>query len=265
MDLPIPRVQLFEFNDSPWAPAALRDTIIESLSRTLAWGRILRGLVAPFEQFLQQSGAAEVLDVCAGAGGPAKILASEIARAGRRPPRFLMCDLQPQPDAWQAAREAQPGVIDFVAEPVDATAIPEALSRGRARTIINALHHFSPELVSRILADAVAGGTGVFVAEGFSRNPLGFASFAPAGLLALAVNPALSSRDRLAKALLTWASPVVLAASVWDGVVSTLRVYTESELRALIAPFGGDFRWTFGSYPFPPFGRGTYFYGVPAR
>src|SRR5690606_5662043 len=130
-----PRMHLFEFNDSPWAPRALRDSIVESLSRTLDWGHLLAGLVSPFEEFVARAGAGEVLDVCAGAGGPARILVGEIARAGRRPPRFVLTDLHPHLEAWQAARDAFPRDISFVAEPVDATAIPPAVAAGRARVI----------------------------------------------------------------------------------------------------------------------------------
>lgn len=263
MSMGLPRLQLFEFNDLPWVPAAIRDTIVESLSRTLDWGHMLEGLVAPFEDFLAQSGAREVLDIGAGGGGPASILAREISRAHRTPPRFVLTDLHARPEAWARLRDAQPGAIDFEPGSVDATQIPPALAEGRARTIINVLHHFPPELASAILADAVRGSRGVFIAEGFERNPLMFANFAAAGLPALVVNPVLSPRDRLAKAALTWFTPAALAISLWDGLVSTMRVYTEEELRAMVAPFGSDWRWEYGTFPYPPLGTGYYFYGVP--
>ena len=63
---------------------------------------MLRGLVGPFQRFLERSGAHEVLDLCAGAGGPARILAEEIARAGRAPPRFILTDLYPRVDYEEA-------------------------------------------------------------------------------------------------------------------------------------------------------------------
>jgi hypothetical protein len=258
-------MQLFEFNDAPWAPRVLRETIVETLSRTLAWGGILRGLVAPFEGFVEAAGVTEILDLAAGAGGPARILASEIARAGRAPPRFLLTDLHPQIEAWGEARAALPGVIDWVAEPVDATRIPEALSKGRARVIINALHHLPPEIARGVFADAVASQAPIFIAEGFDRNPLGFASMAPAALAALAVTPLLSPRDRLAKALLAYTSPALFLAGTWDGVVSTLRIYDRGDLEAMVAPLGGGLTWTFGHYTFPFGGRGHYFFGVPPR
>ena len=254
-----PRLQLFEFNDVGWAPRALRDTIVESLSRTLSWGHMLSGLVAPFEEFVRATGVSEVLDIGAGAGAPARILAHEIRRAGRVPPRFLLTDLHPQLDAWEEARFALPHDIHFVAEPVDATHIPPAVGAGRARMIINTFHHFPPALARSILADAVEGSDGVFIAEAFDRNPLRFTTFMPVGALALAANPFLSSRDRLAKALLTFASPVVVAVSLWDGFVSTLRTYQRDELEAMVAPLGDRFVWTWGRHD----GAGYYFYGVP--
>jgi hypothetical protein len=260
-----PRIQAFEFNDTAATPKFLRDTVVESLSRTLRWGRMLRPLVPPFRRFLAASGATEILDLCAGAAGPASILASEMRAAGEPPPRFLLTDLYPQLDAWRAAREAHPGDIDFVADPVDATAIPEPLARGRARTIINAFHHFSPDLARALLADAVRGSAGIFLSESFDRNPLRFLPFAPAGLPALFANPLLSPRDRLAKAAATYLLPISTGISLWDGVVSTLRVYSERDLFEMVRDLGPTFRWEYGTYHFAPFGKGTYFFGVPTK
>jgi hypothetical protein len=261
----LPRTQLFEFNDQPWVPAALRDSVVEALSRTLAWGGVLRSMVGPFQDFLAASGTNEVLDLCAGAAGPAVILADEIERAGARPPRFILTDLYPRLELWEAARHAHPDAIAFEPGAVDATRIAPELGRGRARTIINAFHHFGPELAQAILADAVAGSEGVFISEGFERNPLTFLNFIPFGVPALALGPILSPRERAAKALLAWATPVALAVSAWDGFVSTLRVYSEDELRAMVAPLGDRFRWEYRTYAYPPAGKGYCFYGVPRR
>jgi hypothetical protein len=261
--MPLPRLQLFEFNDLAAAPAALRDTIVETLSRALSWGRMLEGLVEPVRRFLDAAGTTEVLDLCAGAGGPAAILAGELDRAGV-PFHCTLTDLFPRVEDWEAVRADHRARVDFVAEPVDATAIPPALAAGRARTVINAFHHFSPPLATAILRDAVASSRGIFVSEAFGRNPLEFLQFAPAGLPALAAAPVLTRRDRAAKALFTWVTPLALLAGTWDGIVSTLRIYEEADIRRMVAPFGGHWRWEFGTYAYWPRGRGHWFYGVPA-
>ncbi len=259
----LPRLQLFEFNDHPRAPAVLKEAIIETLSRTLAWGHILGGLVDPLEAFLSAAGTREILDLGAGAGGPAAIIVSEIRARGGKPPRFLLTDLQPRVESWQKVRAAAPDAIDFVPEPVDATAIPPAVATGRARTIINVFHHFPPALARAILADAVRGSSGVFISEGFERDPRQFLNFGLAGLPALLANPLLSPRDRLQKAFLTWATPIALLCGTFDGLVSTMRVYTEAELREMVAPLDPTWTWTYGTYTYPPRGRGYYFWGVP--
>lgn len=263
--MPLPRVQAFEFNDLDVLPAAARDTVVETLSRTLAWGRMLRGLVGPFEDFLAAAGVDEVLDLGSGGGGPATLLAGEITRAGRTPPRFLLTDLHPRREVWEEARRAHPGVIDFVSEPVDATAIPPHLAQGRARVLINVFHHLPPPLATAVLEDAVRGGHGVFIAEGFDRSPLAFANLAPAGIPALLANPVLSPRHRKRKALLTWGTPIGLGMCLWDGFVSTLRIYTEADLRRMVAPFGAGWAWEAGTFRYPPLGRGIWFRGVPRR
>jgi hypothetical protein len=266
----LPRLHLFEINDSAWAPPTLRDTIVEALSRTLDWGHVLRGLAPHFARFLDETYTADgpdqtrqVLDLCAGAGGPVAILARELRAAGHAPPRFLMTDLHPRVGSWQRVRDEHPDLVDFVAEPVDAANLPPKLGRGRARVIINALHHFRPELAGAILRGAAKGSPGVFVAEGFERNPARFAPFAWAGIPALLAGPALAPDRRAEKALWSWLTPVALAASTWDGLVSTMRVYTERELRAMVAPLGDELAWTWGTYDFFPGGRGTFFCGVP--
>lgn len=257
-----PRLQLFEFNDLTLVHPALRETIVESLSLALEWGHILDGLVQPFARFLDQVGTRELLDLGSGAGGPARILARALARDGQPPAHFVLTDLHPRVAAWTASRAALPHAIDFEPSAVDATHVPAALGRDRARTLVNVFHHFPPDVAAAVLADAVRGSRGVFLAESFEREPLQCANFALAGVAAIFANPLLTQRHRLAKAALTYLTPAALGMTVWDGLVSTFRVYEEAELRAMVAPFGARFRWTYGTFRYFPYGTGYFFYGV---
>lgn len=257
----LPRVQLFEFNDSSWAPPSLRDVIVESVTQSLEWGRSLAGLVAPFERFVATSRAREVLDLGAGVGGPSRSLVRAIRRAGRVPPRIILTDLTPPLDAWKTLC-AEHEDLDFEPEPIDATRIPPSLAHGRARMIINAFHHFPPAFAQQLLADAVATSSGIFIAEPFVRNPLRLLPLMATALVAFVATPFLTRRDRLQKALWILSTLGPLAA-LWDGVVSTLRVYSEADLRAMVAPLGDGFTWTYGRHRFGLGGSGYYFWGVP--
>jgi hypothetical protein len=260
----LPRVRLFEFSDSSWAPASLRDTIVESITRSLEWGHTMSGLVQPFEEFLAAAGTREVLELGAGMGGPSLALARAIRRAGRTPPRFILTDLRPSLSEWRAIVARHPEDISFEAEPVDATQIPPAIAGGRGRMVINALHHFPPEFARQLFADAVATGSGIFVAEPFERNPLRLLPLTLLALLSFVATPLLTQKARLHKALWILSTLGPLAA-LWDGVISTLRTYDEDELRAMVAPLGDSFQWTFGRHRYGVAGRGYYFYGVPRR
>jgi SAM-dependent methyltransferase len=256
----LPRVQAFEFNDHPRAPAALRATIVEALSLALEWGGILRGLAPALSEFLDRAGTRDVLDLGSGGGGPAKILAPLLRERGWTG-TITLTDLFPHPARWSDLAAKDPS-LRFEAASVDATAIPAELSRGRARTILNVLHHLPPAVAQGVIEDAVRCRAPLFIAEGFERNPLRFLAFAPAGIPALFATPLFASGNVAQRVALTWLTPVALACSVWDGVVSTLRVYSEAELLGMV-PASADYDWRYGHYEFTPFGRGYYFFGLP--
>ncbi|AKT41587.1 hypothetical protein [Chondromyces crocatus] len=262
MSLALPRVHLFEWNDLDGIPEPIRETVVESLSRTLRWG-VLRELVTPLTTFLKETGASEILDVGAGAAGPAMTLVEELQRAGVTPPRFILTDLAPRIGAWEEARAAHPGFIDFEPNPVDATAIPAELGKGRARLLSCVFHHFQPDLAKAILADAVRSNVGIFILEPFERNPLGGVALGCTFIPSVMINPLLSPRNRWQKILLTYLTPIALMTNAWDCFISTLRIHTVEDLQAMVAPFGDAFRWRHGVFRYPPFGKGYYFYGVP--
>lgn len=262
-DMMLPRLQLFEFNDAPWAPPVVRGMIVDALGVALADGRLLDGLVEPFVDFIHAAGSDHILDLCAGTGTPARVLLDALDARGFRP-RLTLTDLHPRVAAWEAIAAARPGQVDFAPTSVDATAVPRELEGAGARVIINALHHLPPALVAGILADAVRQRRSIFIAEGFGRDPLGLRPFLAPGLKAIFTTPLRGSwRDRALRAALVWGSPLGLAVSAWDSLVSTLRIYSEDELRALVAPLGDDFEWRFGWFPVGRAGRGCWFSGVP--
>lgn len=257
------RVQLFEFNDVAFAPAFLQEAILDSLGEVLERGGIIDALLPAFLSFVEEADVDELLDLGAGSAQVSRILARALEASGRGRPRLILTDLHPRPLAWAEAEAASGGWIESVATPVDATAIPPGVARGRGRMIINALHHFPPALVRRMLADAVQANAPIFVAEGFDRDLASFVPFIRLGTGVLLTNPLRARRARAARAICTWLVPLIPLAAVWDGFVSTQRIHTLPELHTMASEIASEWRWESGAFHFPEGGRGIWFRGLP--
>jgi hypothetical protein len=256
------RLHLFEFNERAECPAFIRDSVTETLGTGLRWGR-MGDIVGPeLARFCREAGVRRVLDLCSGTGEPIRLVVDWLRAHGEPVPAFVLSDLFPHHAAFAAARAAYPDTITTEDEPVSAIAVPASIEHD-ARVIINSLHHFRPEVAARILADAVAARRAVFVYEGFPRNLARLAPTSPTMLPALYANPLLARRQRAAKALLTYVVPVIPAIAMWDACVSVMRIHAEDELRAMVAPFGDAYTWSYREIPYPLGGRGVFFTGIP--
>ena len=257
------RRQLLETTDAAWVPATLRDSVTEVLSLALRWGRYFHGVAPTFSRFLEQSGAARILDCASGAGDPITILVDAAVAAGLPRPDVLLTDLFPNIAAMQRVSARYPTGVSYLAEAVDATRVPEALWRP-ARTYINCLHHFPPRAVGAVLADCARSRSSLFVLEAFPRDLLRGLPILPSGAAALLANPLLCRQRRPQKALLTYLLPLVPLVGMWDLTVSVGRIYEPAELMALAEEAGvKGYGWEYGEVPFPLGGRATYFFGVP--
>jgi len=156
-----------------------------------------------------------------------------------------------------------PGRVAVVSEPVDATRVPDEVDQ-QARTVMSAFHHFPAHLASEILGDCVRKRRPIFILEAFPRKISRMLSVLPAMTVAVLANPFLTRRDQVAKIVFTYLLPVIPLAGLWDALVSVFRVHSEAELRAMVAPFGGDYSWEYREIPFFPFGRLAVFFGIPA-
>jgi hypothetical protein len=253
------RLHLFEFNDSPWVPAWLREYETEYLHAVLLLAKPFDVLAPRLAELLRASGGREILDLCSGGGGPLPTLLERLARDHGLECRVLLSDLLPNRAAQERWKHVD-GRIRYLDEPVDATAVPAHL-RG-VRTIFDALHHFHPSDARRILADARRAGVPVGAFDVASRDLPHVLGSILIPLLVLAVTPLVRpfSWPRL---LLTYVVPVLPLLIWWDGLVSNLRAHRVDELRELTRELAGpDYGFEAGSTGSGP-GLVTYVLGIP--
>lgn len=260
----LPRLQLFEIHDLHWVPAAISQSMVEVLGNLMKWGRIVDAFVPALEAFVARAGSAELLELCSGSGQCARLLLDRLKEGTGAVPRIVLTDLRPHPRLWGALCASRRNEMTFIPRSVDATRVREEIGCGRPRLMVNAFHHFAPRLARAVLVDAHRNSDGIFIAENFGRNPLATLPCGFYGIPAAFANPVLTSEWRLAKALLTYVLPLIPLAVVWDGLVSSLRVYSREELLEMTRDLR-DFEWHYGSFRYAPLGRGRYFYGVRTR
>ncbi len=126
------RRHLIELHEQPWCPAILRhgvQAVLQQISSTLpAYEAVLDMLL----EAVEASGSTEIVDLCAGAGGPWARLSPAVV-GDPRLTRVRLTDIFPDPGAMQAMNRQTSGLTEAFLEPVDAQAVPREL--GGFRTV----------------------------------------------------------------------------------------------------------------------------------
>ncbi|WP_152053494.1 class I SAM-dependent methyltransferase [Tautonia marina] len=256
------RRHLVELEDLPWWPRVFRDAATDYLVAAIRRARVYDGLAPRLADAIKRSGAEQVVDLCSGGGGPWPDLLPALRAAGVDVP-VCLTDKYPNVDAFNRLAATTPGVR-FEGESISATGVPPRLAG--FRTVFTALHHFRPAEARAILAAAVRDRQGIAIAEALSRSWGTLAVQALVPLAVWALTPSIRP-FRWSRLFWTYLLPVIPVAILFDGVVSTLRIYTPEEMLAMGRAVGGDgYEWEVGferpagsPVPIP------YLIGMPAR
>ncbi len=179
------RVHLVEIHDLPSCPRSLRDALTDFLAFTENLAGAYDPVAPLLRRALEQTQARRIVDLCSGAGGPWRRLASRVGVP------VLLTDLYPHHES----------VIR-----VDARAVPAGLDG--FRTIFTAFHHFRPAEARAILSDAVGRGQGIGVFEIARRAPLEIAVVALTWLGTIVSAPFVRPTfDGIVSCLRTYSTP----------------------------------------------------------
>ncbi len=227
----LPRLHLFEFTDQPWLPGLIRQGEVDYLQTLLDKLRPYDALVPALSEVLALSFEPRVVDLCSGAGGPWRTLAPALRDAGTDCTVLLT-------DAYPVQRPGMPPGVAWHPKPVDALAVPPELTG--VRTIFEGLHRFRPDQARALLADACAAQVPIVVGELTVRRlgPLLIQALLIAPLVwivTLFIRPVTWWR-----LLLTYPLPLLPLLITWDGLVSSLRTYTPTELQELTQDLDQD-------------------------
>lgn len=232
------RLHWFEFGDQPWFPRVLREAETAYLATAY---RLLPSLTQQWtdkiETVLPRNGAADIVDLCSGAGGPMPLVVEELHKRAYDV-QAKLTDLYPNRMAGLSPRVA------WVDKAVDAAQVLPELTG--VRTMFSAFHHFRPTVAHAILRDAFEHRRAIAIFESGSGTPWGVVSMLGVPLAVMAVMP-FARPLRWTHLLFTYLLPLTPFIVLWDGLVSMLRIYSPEQLRELTADLQApDYVWEIG-------------------
>ncbi len=239
----IPRMHLIEFHEQEWCPPVLRHgmrAVLQQISCTLP---AYEAVVDELLDAMDRTGTTQVLDLCAGAGGPWVRLAPAV-KDDPRIEQVRLTDIFPDMEAMRAMQRQTGDLVQPWADSVDALDVPDDMPG--FRTLFNAFHHFEPKRAREILASAVEANQGIGIFELTERRiPASLFVSTAAVPLALGLLP-LVRPFRWLYPVFTYLFPLIPAILALDGIVSCLRSYHPDELIKMAREVGPEYEWKAG-------------------
>jgi len=227
-----------EIEDEAWCPAALRDGLTDFLQVASETMRLYDGATPVVADVMRRHGTSRIVDLCSGGGGPVqRLLSHVVVEPGLGDASAVLTDLYPNIDAFNGAVARGGGRLQARTESVDAAAVPEDLVG--VRTIFNGFHHLRPAIARRVVEDAARKRQPFVSVELVERRLLTVAMVMGTPLATVLLTPWSKTVSPL-RLVLTYLLPVIPLGVLWDGLMSCLRSYSESELLAIVDGLSDD-------------------------
>ncbi len=227
------RLQLIELEDQRWFPHIIRQGMLDFLRFMISKLDAYGAAIPLLKELLAKTQQDHITDLCSGAGGGIAVVQAAISKAMDRPIRITLTDLYPNIESYEYLQEQSRGLINFIAEPVNAMAVPEHIKG--VRTIFSSFHHFTPDQAKALLQDAADKRTAIGIFEGADKSWLELlALWTLFPFLILVVTPFIRP-FKLSRLFFTYVVPAIPFGILWDGTVSLLRIYTPQMLTEMTA------------------------------
>lgn len=239
--IPMKRYHLIELEDQGWFNAAIRDGITDFLQFAIAKGGVYESIAHRLSRSVHATGARGILDLCTGAGGPWKKMASQLDGVDTGDLEIRLSDYYPNHGALRHLMESTNGIVTYLSSPIDARNAPN--QPNQFRTLFSSFHHFKPSDAKRILGDAVEKSNGIAIFECTQRHPLVITYMLLTPIFAVLTAPFIRP-FRWRRLFWTYVIPAIPLAIMFDGIVSCLRTYTPEELLSLARQADPEQRFT---------------------
>lgn len=223
------RLHLFEFEDLAWFPRSIRNYGTDFLQFLSVKTSLFDPAWPLLRDAIKKSKQQHVLDLASGGGGPWSRLSPRLS--DELPGiKVSLTDYYPNQAAFERLAHIYPNLV-YSMEPVDARKVPANILG--FRTMFLSFHHFKPEQAQAILQDSVDRARPIAIFEGQERSLLSLLAmlFSPISLI---LSTPLIRPFSIGRLIFTYLIPLLPLMVLWDGLVSSLRTYSTSELQSLV-------------------------------
>jgi len=238
------RRQLFEFEDLPWFPSAIREGMTDYLQFLANQANIYKKITPILKKGLQKSGSNKILDICSGGGGGI-LKISENLKQEIGDVEITLSDYYPNISAFKRMAELAASNIKYIETPVDATQIPKELTGFRTQFL--SFHHFPPEMCKKILQNAVDARAVIGVFEAVQRRYINFIPMLMTPITILLLTPFIRPL-KISRLFFTYIIPAIPLCTLWDGSISVMRCYSADEMRQMTEEIDAPgYKWEIGN------------------
>lgn len=251
------RISLFEFEDLKWFPDMIRSGGTDYLRYLLNFLDFYHPAILVIQASMKAARDNIILDLCSGGGGPIESVQKELNDV-----KIFLSDLYPNTRSFEYLKIKSDGRIDYIKSPVNAI---ECDIKG-FRTLFSAIHHFQPTDVVKVLQNAVDNNAGIAIFDGGNKSffaILGQLLFHP---VAFFFATPFFRPFRFSRIFFTYFIPFIPFYTIWDGVVSFLRLYTSEELLQFANKTNSkNYHWQSGNLKNRMGLKVTYLVGYPEK
>jgi len=222
------RLHLFEFEDLKWFPDVIRQSQTDYLHFVISKAKVYEPAASLVKEALEKTGTNEILDLCSGGGGGTDVFHKNLESVTGKQIKIRLSDKYPNLTAFEQIKTMTGGKVDYIKDSLDALNVPPNIKA--MRTFFSSFHHFKPEDAKSILKNAVIDKVPIAVFEGADKNILSFLGiffFTP--ITFIFITPFIKP-FKFSRIFFTYLIPIIPIATVWDGLVSVVRMHRPSEM-----------------------------------
>lgn len=223
------RIHLFEFEDQRWFPVLLRNYMTDFLQFLANKAKVYAPVIDEIHTSMEESKCNQIIDLGSGSGGGLLWLSSQLKEKNPNL-SITLTDYYPNLVSFAHVKEINP-LFEYITESVDAKNVPTHLSGFRTQFL--SFHHFKPNDATQILQNSVNTSQPIGIFEIQDRSLPSILAMLLSPISVLLTAPFITP-FRFGRIVFTYLIPILPVVVLWDGIVSSLRTYSVSELRSLV-------------------------------